>query len=247
MNTKPQIQAGTDSFAELLLENNVFVDKSMFIQEFLEESVGKVALITRPRRWGKSLNMDMLRCFLSIEVDAQGVPLAQEQCLNHKLFAGGEVVIGLKTGKIKQLYPLRIVQQCPDLVKDYQGQYPVISLGFKDVKGSSYQEIEEGVKDQVIELYIKHRYLKQYIQAEGGILEVSQKEKLQHYYKGTLSAKDIKDSLRFLSELLYRHFGRPVYVLIDEYDTPINSAFLEFKDNPKEFEQVLQLFRGLFG
>ncbi|MEM7055418.1 MAG: AAA family ATPase, partial [Bacteroidota bacterium] len=69
MNPKPQIHTGTDSFAELLSENNVFVDKSMFIQEFLEESGGKVALITLPRRWGKTLNMDMLRRFLSLEVD----------------------------------------------------------------------------------------------------------------------------------------------------------------------------------
>ena len=247
MSTKPKIRVGTDSFADLLLASNVFVDKSLFIQEFLEDSGGKVVLVTRPRRWGKSLNMDMLRCFLSIEVDERGVPLPQEQCLNHKLFAGGEVVIGPQTGRIKQLAPLKIAQQCPELVKDYQGQYPVISLGFKDVKGSSYEQIEEGIKNQIIELYTEHRYLKQYIQAEASLLEDSQKEKLQHYFKGTLSQKDLKDSLRFLSKLLYSHFGQPVYVLIDEYDTPINSAYLTFKDSPGEFEQVLQLFRGLFG
>ena len=68
-------RVGTDSFAELLLTNNVFVDKSMFIKEFLEESGDKVVLITRPRRWGKSLNMDMLQRFLSIEVDDQGAPI----------------------------------------------------------------------------------------------------------------------------------------------------------------------------
>ena len=96
-------------------------------------------------------------------------------------------------------------------------------------------------------LYIKHRYLKQYIQVEGGLLEGTQKEQLRHYFNGKLSQEDLKDSLRFLSELLYSHFGKPVYVLIDEYDTPINSAYLEFKNKPEEFEQVLQLFRGLFG
>ena len=158
MSIKPKIRVGTDSFADLLLASNVFVDKSLFIQEFLEDSGGKVVLVTRPRRWGKSLNMDMLRCFLSIEVDERGVPLSQEQCLNHKLFAGGEVVIGPQTGRIKQLAPLKIAQQCPELVKDYQGQYPVISLGFKDVKGSSYEQIEEGIKNQIIELYTEHRY-----------------------------------------------------------------------------------------
>ena len=192
MSTKFPIRVGTDSFEDLLLTNNVFVDKSMFIQEFLEESGGKVELITRPRRWGKSLNMDMLKRFLSIEVDEQGAPLPQEESLNRKLFVGGEVVIGPRTGKVKQLAPLKIAQQCPDLVTEYQGQYPVISLGLKDVKGSSYQEIEEDVKDQIIELYTEYSYLKQYIQAEASLLEDSQKEKLQRYFKGIVSKKRLK-------------------------------------------------------
>ena len=249
MSTQYPKRVGTDSFAELLLTNNVFVDKSMFIKEFLEESGDKVALITRPRRWGKSLNMDMLRCFLEIEVDEHGVPLPQAQCLNHKLFAGGEVVIAPRIGKVKQLAPLKIAQQCPELVTEYQGQYPVISLGLKDVKGSSYEQIEAAIKNQIIKLYTKHRYLKQHIQDESSLLEEAQKEKLQHYFKGTLSQEDLKDSLQFLSELLSKHFGKPVYVLIDEYDTPINSAYLAFKDNPKAkaLEKVLQLFRGFFG
>lgn len=69
MSDKPKIRVGTDSFAKLLLESNVFVDKSMFIQEFLEESSGDVVLITHPRRWGKSLSMDMLGCSREIAVD----------------------------------------------------------------------------------------------------------------------------------------------------------------------------------
>ena len=145
MSTKPKIRVGTDSFADLLSASNVFVDKSLFIQEFLENS-SKVVLLTRPRRWGKSLNMDMLRCFLAIEVDQQGVPLPQEQCLNHKLFAGGEIDLGF--GDSKLLEPLKI-SSYPGSMK-LQGQFPVISLGFKDVKGSSYQEIEEGIKKQVV-------------------------------------------------------------------------------------------------
>ena len=247
MNNNPEINVGTDNFAKLLLQSNVFVDKSMFIKEFLEASSGEVVLIARPRRWGKSLNMDMLKCFLTIEVDEQGAPLPQEESLNRKLFVGGEVVIGPKTGKVRQLTPLKIAQQCPDLVSDYQGQCPVISLGLKDVKGSSYQEIEASVKRQITKLYAKHRYLKQYIHPQSNLLEEAQKEQLHHYFKGTLSQEDLTDSLQFLSELLYKHFGKPVYVLIDEYDAPINDAYLEFKNNPGEFEKVLKLFRGLFG
>ena len=240
--TTRNIKIGTDDFAKLLLESTVFVDKSLFIKEFLEDN-SDVVLITRPRRWGKSLNMDMLGRFLAIEVDAQGVPLPQGAALNYKLFAGGQVEVGL--GNTKLLRPLKI-SICSESMQ-FQGQFPVISLGFKDVKGSSYQEIEEGIKKQVINLYIKHRYLKQHIQAEASLLEGSQREQLHRYFSGKLSQEDLKDSLRFLSELLYHHFGQPVYVLIDEYDTPINSAYLTFKDRPGEFEQVLQLFRGLFG
>ena len=242
MSTKFPIRVGTDSFEDLLLTNNVFVDKSMFIQEFLEESGGKVELITRPRRWGKSLNMDMLRRFLSIEVDEQGAPLPQEKSFNRKLFVGGKVVIGAKTGKARQLAPLKIAQQCPDLVSDYQGQCPVISLGLKDVRGSSYQEIEEDVKKQITKLYDQHVYLQ-----NQAWLTNNQRNQLAKYLNGALLAADIKASLSFLSELLYKHFGKPVYVLIDEYDAPINDAYLEFKNNPGEFSKVLKLFRGLFG
>ncbi|MEO1301385.1 MAG: AAA family ATPase [Bacteroidota bacterium] len=131
---QPEICTGTDSFDELLLESDVFVDKSLFIKEFLQGK-DKVSLITRPRRWGKSLNMDMLKCFLAVEVDAQGRPLPREQSLNRKLFVGGE--IELASGETKLLKSLKI-NNYPKLMKR-QGKYPVISIGFKDVKGSSYR------------------------------------------------------------------------------------------------------------
>ncbi|MEO1301396.1 MAG: AAA family ATPase, partial [Bacteroidota bacterium] len=102
----PRIYTGTGSFAELVLKSDVFVDKTLFIKEFLEGSGGKVSLITRPRRWGKTINMDMLRCFLSIEVDDQGRPLPQEKSFHRKLFTGGEVVISSQTDKVKKLSPL---------------------------------------------------------------------------------------------------------------------------------------------
>ena len=242
-------RVGTDSFAELLLTNNVFVDKSMFIKEFLEESGDKVVLITRPRRWGKSLNMDMLKRFLSLEVDQQGTPLSPRTSLNRKLFVGGKVK--LVAGDTKLLEPLKISHD-PAAMK-YQGKFPVISLGLKEVTGSSYQEIEDDVRDQILELYADYSYLKQYSQPKASLLEDSQKKKLQRYFESTISQKDLKDSLRFLSKLLYKHFGKPVYILIDEYDAPINHAYREFGEetkegeNNKEFEKVLQLFRSLLG
>ncbi|MEO1219701.1 MAG: AAA family ATPase, partial [Bacteroidota bacterium] len=237
---------GVDTFAELRIDSDVFVDKSLFIQEFLEGSVGKVTLITRPRRWGKTMNMDMLQRFLAIEVDEQGNPLPQEQCLNHKLFAGGEVVVGPKTGKVKRLSPLKIAQH-PDLVSDHQGQYPVISIGFKDVTGSSYETIEIKIKSQIGRLYRDYSYLKKYLSDDERLLDDEQKEKLHRYYTGKLNQEDVEDSLYFLSQLLSKHFGQNVYILMDEYDTPINNTFLKLKGKPKEFDKVLELFQELFG
>ncbi|MEO1301531.1 MAG: AAA family ATPase, partial [Bacteroidota bacterium] len=171
----PRVYTGVDTFAELRIDSDVFVDKSLFIQEFLEGSVGKVTLITRPRRWGKTMNVDMLQRFLAIEVDEQGNPLPQEQCRNHKLFAGGEVALDF--GETKLLKPLKI-SNYPALMKR-QGQYPVISLGFKDVTGDSYQEIEEAIKIQLTDLYREHSYLEQHIHATSSSVKQSHQEKLQ--------------------------------------------------------------------
>ncbi len=244
-NKPPRMRVGTDNFKTLLLNSDVFVDKSLMIQELLEDS-GDVILITRPRRFGKSLNMDMLRKFFEIEVDQNGIPLPQEQRINDKLFVGGEVDLGLASGRKKLLKKLQIAQY-PDIIYDYQGRFPVILINFKDVKGSSYQEIEAGIKTQVIELFVNHRYLKRYITEDATLLDDVQKKKLNRYFTGDFDIEDLKTSIRFLSDILFKHFGQKVYVLIDEYDTPINSSYVEFGNKPQEFEDVLKIFRSMFG
>ena len=243
---KPRGRAiGTESFAKLVLQSDVFVDKTLLIQEFLERG-DEVALITRPRRWGKSLNMDMLKCFLAIEVDEQGKALPPAQCLHRKVFAGGKVTLGPDADQVKQLAPLKIAQEYPDLVHHHQGKYPVIRLGLKDVRGRSYLQIENAVKEKITELYREDRYLAPYrAQAAAGSLKGEYK-KLQRYFDETLTREDIVNSLRLLSWVLNKDFGQPVYILIDEYDTPINQAYLKLQDKA-EFEKVLELFRELLG
>ena len=186
------IRTGTDDFSELLLEGGIFVDKSLMVRDFLQAS-GDVVLVTRPRRWGKSLNLSMLEHFLAIEVDASGNPLPPEQCLHRKLFAGGEVVVGPKTGKTKQLAPLKIAQQCPELLEDYQGQHPVISLNLKDLKNvASYEALERGIREPIQRLYTAHRYLERYTQPHESLLTPAQKKKLQRFFDGTLTHEDLK-------------------------------------------------------
>ncbi|MCC8399711.1 MAG: ATP-binding protein [Rickettsia endosymbiont of Platyusa sonomae] len=242
-NSKPpRMRTGTDDFKTLLLNSDVFVDKSLMIKELLEDS-GDVILITRPRRWGKSLNMNMLQKFFEIEVDERGMPLAEEGRVNNKLFIGGEVDLGIK-GK-RTLEPLKINGNEYAMVQ--QGNYPVILLNLKDVKGSSYEEIEAKIQMQIIKLFEKHRYLEQYCQENNKLLANTQKKQLEKYFSGNINKLDIENSLKFLSELLFAHFGQKVYILIDEYDTPINSCYIEFGNKPQEFKQVLALFREIFG
>ncbi|WP_341755531.1 AAA family ATPase [Candidatus Tisiphia endosymbiont of Ptychoptera albimana] len=239
INYQPKMLVGSDDFYDLLINSDIFVDKSLMIKELLEDS-GKVTLITRPRRWGKSLNMDMIRRFLEIEIDGQGNPLALEYQNNIKLFVGGKVDSGF--GETKTLKPLKIANITNAMKR--QGQFPIISINFKDVKGSSYQEIESGIRINVKNAYDHHKYLE-----SSDKLSVEEKKNFQDYLTGTdkVELVQLKISLAFLSKLLFKHFNQKVYILIDEYDTPINSSYIKFGDKSEEFEQVLELFRGIFG
>ncbi|WP_342267924.1 AAA family ATPase [Candidatus Tisiphia endosymbiont of Empis tessellata] len=239
INYQPKMLVGSDDFYDLLINSDIFVDKSLMIKELLEDS-GKVTLITRPRRWGKSLNMDMIRRFLEIEIDGQGNPLALEYQNNIKLFVGGKVDSGF--GETKILKPLKIANITNAMKR--QGQFPIISINFKDVKGSSYQEIESGIRINVKNAYDHHKYLE-----SSDKLSVEEKKNFQDYLTGTdkVELVQLKISLAFLSKLLFKHFNQKVYILIDEYDTPINSSYIKFGDKSEEFEQVLELFRGIFG
>ncbi|WP_341752538.1 MULTISPECIES: AAA family ATPase [unclassified Candidatus Tisiphia] len=229
---------GTDDFKTLLLNSDVFVDKSLMIKELLEDN-GAVTLITRPRRWGKSLNMDMIRRFFEIEIDEHGNPLSLEHQNNIKLFTGGEIDLGLATGRKKLLQKLKIAEH-PYIIVEYQGQFPVIFITFKSVEGSSYHDIEQGVKSQLRKLFQSHRYL-----ANSDKLASDERADFNRYLFEEVTLDNIKNSLAILSHLLYKHYNRKPWVLIDEYDTPINSAYRWFGTNEAEFQKVLEIFRGI--
>ncbi|MCC8483774.1 MAG: AAA family ATPase, partial [Rickettsia endosymbiont of Labidopullus appendiculatus] len=245
INYQPKMLVGTDDFYDLLINSDIFVDKSLMIKELLEDS-GKVTLITRPRRWGKSLNMDMVRRFFEAEVDEQGQPLPQEQKVNYKLFVGGEVDLGLTSGKKRLLQPLQIAKYS-EIMLDYQGQFPVILITFKGVRGNSYKEIESNIRYQVTKLFSNYRYLETYLTDKENLLNDAEKKQLTRYFNGEFGKVELENSLKFLSDLLFKHFNQKTYILIDEYDTPINSAYMKFGSKAEEFEEVLSLFRAIFG
>jgi len=236
----PKILVGSSSFNKLVLNSDLFVDKSLFIKEVIENSAD-VLLITRPRRWGKSINMDMIKCFLEIEVDIYGNRLEVTDCRNRRLFFGGDV--DLDFGEKKNIKPLKVATTSSNII-NRQGQFPVIYINFKEIKGANYEEILSGVMEQVINLFIDHRYLKKYLEHDDETLDIVIKNRLKRFYAGIPTIEDVKVSLKFMTELLFMHFGQKSYVLIDEYDTPINFAYLKFGDT-KEFQLVTDLFSGI--
>ncbi len=210
----------------------------------------KVPLITRPRRWGKSSNMNMLKTFLEIEVDEHGNELPEEQKRNPVYFKGGEICVDNKKILHQELQIVKskiIIQKKEYDIIDYLGKYPVILMSFKDLGGESYEKIVAGFKIKLRKTFDQHKYLL----ASPQLTEI-EKARYSKYLATEVTEKEVEDSISYLMECLYKHFGKKAWVLIDEYDNAIHRAYTEFGQdakNPrqfsKEFKRVLDLFRDL--
>ena len=184
---KKGIATGESDFRNLIEKNDFYIDKTQWIEELIKDSA-RVKLFTRPRRFGKTLNMTTLKYFFSMKN-------AEE---NRKLFEGLEIS---KSEYFK-----------------HQGQYPLLFLSLKDVKQSSWKSCFEAMRGIVRDLYL-----------DFGIVRESLDEiKLEDYNRILLSkdVEDYKKSLRFLCECIYKHYNKKPILLIDEYDTPIVSAYM---------------------
>ena len=233
--TKLQIATGTDDFKELRSTSDVFVDKTLFIKNIID-TLEKAILIMRPRRWGKTLNLDMLLKFLAIEVDDKGERV--EINSNKVFFEGG--TINIKRNKTKDLAPLQIAEIGGEYMED-QGDYPVIFISLKGVKALTYNEVVLELKNMIERVYLQHAYLQNSIK-----LNKHDKNKFEQYISQKYENASIKDSLRFLSELLYKHHNQTVYILVDEYDRPVN-YFLEHGLDyaPDERKRTAELITGI--
>ena len=184
----------------------------------------------------------MIRRFVEIEVDSEGVRPSKNERTNRVLFTGGTINVG--GGNTKTLSPLKIAED-PDIMK-YQGQYPVIYVSFKDIDGSSYKEIEQMVITAIKKAYKQHKYLK-----HSKKLDKDEKQTFHNYLKGqSFNEAEVQYSLYQLCDLLHTHFGQKAYIMIDEYDAPMVNAYLSFgknEDKKDEFENVLFLLDSMYG
>lgn len=201
---------GYQDFAEVRTEHIFYIDKTYFIRDWWEYA-DKVTLITRPRRFGKTLNMSMVECFFSNKY-------AGRQDLFEELF------IWNARSKDKDFQ-----------YRDLQGIFPVIFLSFANIKATKYEDMKYKISEVITELYEQNRYL-----LEGTLLSENEKS---YYNRMTWSASDamLSSSLHQMSNFLQRYHGREVMILLDEYDTPMQEAWLS-----NYWNEAVEFFRSLF-
>ena len=184
---KKRISIGTQGFETLRNRDCFYVDKTDFIREWWE-SEAEVTLITRPRRFGKTLNMDTLNCFFS----------------NHYKDRG-ELFEGLSIWENEKYHAL-------------QGTYPVVFLSFADVKETTCEGAIQKIKNILVDLYMQYNFLK------NSFSETS----MIKYQRVTYDMDNItaQDSLKNLSSILNSYYRKKVIILLDEYDTPMQEAYV---------------------
>ena len=204
---------GHQDFSQLIQNNLFYVDKTGFIKEWWENR-DVVTLITRPRRFGKTLNMSMLEQFFSLEYADRG-DLFQGLAIWEEKSSDGE-------NPPERENPQRGENPLPGDYKyrNLQGTYPVISLSFANVKEISFSNARKKICQIITNLYNKYDYL-----LEGDGLNADEKGRFR---KVSAEMEDYiaSDSLNALSNYLSRYYGKKVIILLDEYDTPMQEAYV---------------------
>ena len=200
---KKRLPIGISNFKEIIDYDYYYFDKTKFIEKILEER-SKAKLFTRPRRFGKTLNMSMLKYFFDVENKEE----------NKKLFEG------LNISKSEYF--------------NKQGEFPVISISFKDYNEKKWESGFREVKGIIERLYTKYKYLTEKMDE----IEVEKFNSIRR----TLDLADWKNSLLNLSKYLYEYYGKKVIVLIDEYDQPIINSYIN-----GYYNETIDFFKSFYG
>lgn len=203
MTNTLKLPVGIENFEEIRKLGFYYIDKTKLIEQLMQ-SWGKVTLFTRPRRFGKTLNMSMLKSFFEIGTD-------------------------------KSLFDGLYISNNKELCDEYMGYYPVIFLSLKDVEGLDFASAKKMLCTIMERELSRHYYLK-----SSDALTIEDKTQYSQMVKN--ADDNIVDSLRMLSQLLYKHYGKKAVILIDEYDVPLDKAFQN-----GYYKEMVSLIRGLFG
>lgn len=198
------ISIGNQGFGFLREKDYFYIDKTAFIKEWWDGGDG-VTLITRPRRFGKTLNMDMLNCFFSNRYEGRS-----------DLFEGLSI---WENGEYQKI----------------QGTYPVLFLTFADIKQTKYDDAVKKIKKNITVLYNENDFL-----LKGDLLNAVEREQFLSV-RPTMEDTVAQDALHDLMGYLSRYYGKNVIVLLDEYDTPLQEAYVG-----GYWEKMVAFTRGLF-
>ena len=207
------VSIGNQGFDTIRKQDSFYIDKTKLIKEWWEKE-DVITLITRPRRFGKTLKMDMLKCFFSNRYAGR-----------EELFEG-----------------LAVWQE--EKYRRLQGSYPVIYLTFADIKADSYEDSKNSIIAVINEAYQAHRHL-----LESDVITDGEKnlfKAFDEYTNDSSSDKEIANevvfrSIKVLSDCLYRYYNQKVIILLDEYDTPMQEAYIH-----GYWEEFTVFIRSLF-
>ncbi len=198
MAKQKQILQGIDNFKEIIDKNGYYVDKTLLIKD-LSERPDKVVLITRPRRFGKTLNLSMLKYFFEIP-----------ECRQHTL----------EDIDVSYLFTdLKIFAE--EKYHQLQGTYPVVYLTFKEVKQNTWEKAYQNLKETIAGEYRRHRYI-----IESNVLSEVEKKIYNKVMNYEGNEVDYTNVIKNLTDYLKRYFKKKCMVIIDEYDTPIQAGYL---------------------
>ena len=193
-----RLAIGLSDFKHLIEEDFYYFDKTKFIEEVIKDG-SQVKLFARPRRFGKTLNMSMLKYFFDIKNREE----------NKKIF--------------KDLYIEKT-----EAFKE-QGQYPVIFLSLKDLKALTWEQMEKAIKSAISRLFSEYKYLLNDLDKFDTLA-------FENILLKNTELEDLKEALKFLTKILYEKYNKKVVVLIDEYDSPLVSAYINgYYEKAKDF------------
>lgn len=207
---KKVIPIGIDNFKEIITGRYYYVDKTLLIKELLDLT-GKVNLFTRPRRFGKTLNLSMLQAFFENTGDEE------------------------ENQKRRELFKHLQIMNAGDAYTSHMGQYPVIFLTLKSAKQRTFQSALFKIKECISQEYRRHAFV-----CDGVKLSDSEKQLFQKLADGKGTMDEYSGSLQFLSQCLYKETGEKVIILLDEYDVPLENAYFRgFYDEMIDFIRSL--------
>lgn len=211
-NDKKNIYVDIEDFKEIIDKNGYFVDKTLIIKK-LVESNDKVILFTRPRRFGKTLNQSMIRRFLEDEITKYG-----ESIDNSYLFDG------------------LTISCCGEDILQHQQQYPVIFMSLKSAKQPDFKEAYQKLCEEIAGEFRRHQYV-----LGANILAEDQKTAYQNIMTRQATYGDYSNALKFLSECLSVYHNNNTIILIDEYDVPLENAYMQ-----GFYDEMIGFIRSLF-